>query len=73
MSKRSSPKWKLRCFYHSIICPDCGGRMHIHGSYRVVLRHLPLGVRLSTVSFEKKRYRCPCCGHTQMQETLCTR
>lgn len=50
------------------ICPDCGGRMHIHGSYRVVLRHLPFGARLSAVSFEKKRYRCPCCGHTQMQE-----
>lgn len=50
------------------VCPECGGRMHIHGSYRVVLRHLPFGAKLSAVSFEKKRYRCPCCGHTQMQE-----
>ena len=32
-----------------------------------MLRHLCVGSRLSAVSFEKRRYRCPCCGHTEME------
>ena len=32
-----------------------------------MLRHLCFGSRLSAVSFEKRRYRCPCCGHTEME------
>lgn len=32
-----------------------------------MLRHLCFGPRLSAVSFEKRRYRCPCCGHTEME------
>ncbi len=50
------------------LCLECGSRMHIHGSYRTLLRHLCFGSRLSAVSFEKHRYRCPRCGHTQMQQ-----
>ncbi len=50
------------------LCPECGSRMHIHGSYRTLLRHLCFGSRLSAVSFKKHRYRCPHCGHTQMQQ-----
>ena len=49
------------------VCPQCGSRMHIHGSHNSILRHLCLGPHLSAVSFEKRRYRCPGCGHTKMQ------
>ena len=48
-------------------CPACGQKMHIHGSRITMLRHLCFGPRLSAVSFEKRRYRCPCCGHTEME------
>ena len=48
-------------------CPACGQKMHIHGSRITMLRHLRFGSRLSAVSFEKRRYRCPCCGHTEME------
>ena len=48
-------------------CPECGQKMHIHGSRITMLRHLCVGSRLSAVSFEKRRYRCPCCGHTEME------
>lgn len=48
-------------------CPACGQKMHIHGSRITMLRHLRFGSRLSAVSFEKLRYRCPCCGHTEME------
>lgn len=48
-------------------CPECGQKMHIHGSRITMLRHLCFGSRLSAVSFEKRRYRCPCCGHTEME------
>ena len=48
-------------------CPACGQKMHIHGSRITMLRHLCFGPRLSAASFEKRRYRCPCCGHTEME------
>lgn len=48
-------------------CPACGQKMHIHGSRITMLRRLCFGSRLSAVSFEKRRYRCPCCGHTEME------
>lgn len=48
-------------------CPECGQKMHTHGSRITMLRHLCFGSRLSAVSFEKRRYRCPCCGHTEME------
>ena len=48
-------------------CPACGQKMHIHGSRITMLRHLCFGSRLSAVSFEKRRYCCPCCGHTEME------
>lgn len=49
-------------------CPGCGKRMHVHNSYDVSLSHLPYGGILSSVRFEKQRYRCPECGATAMQE-----
>ena len=48
-------------------CPACGQKMHIHGSRITALRHLRFGSRLSAVSLEKRRYRCPYCGHTEME------
>ena len=36
-------------------CPECGQKMHIHGSRITMLRHLCFGSRLSAVSFEKRR------------------
>ena len=50
------------------ICPNCGRRMHIHGSFPTCLRHLNFGGKLSCVCFEKVRYYCPVCRHSQMQE-----
>lgn len=32
-----------------------------------MLRHLCFGSRLRVVCFEKQRYHCPCCGHTEME------
>jgi transposase len=49
------------------LCSHCSGRMHIHNSYEVNLRHLCYGKRLSTIRFSKLRHYCPLCGHTQMQ------
>ena len=49
------------------VCPKCGRRMHIHGSYPTCLRHLNFGGKLSCVCFEKSRYYCPACRHSQMQ------
>lgn len=48
-------------------CPCCGGKMHIHDTQNVALRHLPFGRRLSVICFERYRYRCSSCNHTQMQ------
>ena len=39
-----------------IVCPKCGCKMHIHGSYPTCLRHLNFGGKLSCVSFNKSRY-----------------
>lgn len=49
------------------VCPCCGAKMHIHNSRKVELHHLPFGRRLSVVRFERHRYRCPTCKHTEMQ------
>lgn len=48
-------------------CPECDRKMHIHGSRDTLLRHLCFGARLSAVSFARHRYRCPHCGHTEME------
>ena len=55
---------------HDCICPVCGGKMHIHDSYDVVLNHLPYGTTLSAVRFPKHRYYCSKCKATQMEEVL---
>ena len=49
------------------VYPTCGQKMHIHGSRITALRHLRFGSRLSAVSLETRRYRCPYCGHTEME------
>lgn len=50
------------------VCPHCGGKHHIHGSTDASLHHLPFGPSLSLIRFEKKRYHCPRCKSTSMQE-----
>lgn len=59
---------EIECGNSDTLCPRCGCRMHIHGSYETTLRHLCFGPHLSAVSFEKHRYRCPCCERTEMQD-----
>lgn len=51
-------------------CPRCGCRMHKHGSREVTLRHLSFGSHLTAVRFERHRYRCPKCSHTEMEDVL---
>ena len=62
------------CLFHGELkrsvnpcCSACGQKMHIRGSRYTTLRHLCFGFRLSAVIFDKLRYRCPCCGHTEME------
>lgn len=52
---------------NTIFCPYCGNKMHVHGTYNTVLRHLPFGTTFSCVSFPKKRFKCPGCSHTEFQ------
>lgn len=52
---------------HTMLCPHCGNKMHIHGTYSTRLRHLPFGATLSCVSFSKKRFKCPYCSYTEFQ------
>ena len=49
------------------VCQKCGRKMHVHGNYPTCLRHLNFGGKLSCVCFEKSRYYCPACRHSQMQ------
>lgn len=50
------------------ICSKCNNTGHVHGSTQMHLSHLPLGNELSTISFERMRFKCPCCGSTWMQD-----
>ncbi len=52
------------------LCPCCGCLMHKHGSREVTLRHLCFGPHLTAVRFERHRYRCPKCSHTEMENIL---
>lgn len=51
----------------SPICYKCGTKMHVHGSVDVNLNHVPIGSTFSVIRFEKKRYKCPECGRTEME------
>ena len=48
-------------------CFKCGCKMHIHGTVDVNLAHLPIGPTFSAVRFEKKRFKCPVCGRTEVE------
>ena len=60
-------KGSLREEERDRICPYCGNAGHIHGSRETELRHLPFGGNLTSVSFGRNRYSCPCCKKTWMQ------
>ncbi len=51
-------------------CYKCGSKMHIHGTADVNLTHVPIGSTFSAVRFEKKRYKCPVCGRTEMDYVM---
>lgn len=57
----------LQRYEGDFVCPLCGSKMHVHGTYEVNLRHLRFGSKLSCLRFGKVRYCCPHCRHTQMQ------
>ena len=46
---------------------DCGGKMHIHDSYEIGLKHLPIGNIYSQVCINRKQLKCSKCGKTKMQ------
>lgn len=52
------------------LCPCCGSPMHKHGNREVTLRHLCIGHHLTAVRFERLRFRCPKCSHTEMEDVL---
>lgn len=52
------------------ICHECGSKMHVHGTVDVNLSHIPIAAVFTAVRFEKKRYRCPVCGRTEMEYVM---
>lgn len=50
------------------LCPLCSSKMHIHNTFEANLNHLCFGSTLSSLRFNKLRYFCPSCKHTQMQK-----
>ncbi len=54
----------------SPVCYKCGSKMHVHGVADVNLTHIPIGASFSAVRFEKKRYKCPVCGRTEMEYVI---
>ncbi|MBW8384059.1 MAG: ISL3 family transposase [Youngiibacter sp.] len=49
-------------------CPNCGGIMHIHDTFSCSLWHLSFGQNYSCLEFDKKRYLCPECSITRIQQ-----
>lgn len=56
-----------------VICPFCGGRVHVYDRTSTTLKDMPLwfGVPL-TLEVEHHRYRCTCCNKS-FSEELCMR
>ena len=46
-----------------VVCPFCGGRVHVHDRAVTTLKDMPIwfGVPLE-LEVERHRYRCTCCG-----------
>lgn len=51
-----------------LLCPCCGGKMHVHGSDNVLIKHVPIGGFNSIINVQISRYKCCKCGHTEMQK-----
>lgn len=49
-------------------CECCGCKMHAHGQYETVIRHLPFGDSYYSVKLIRDRYRCPKCKRTCSHE-----
>lgn len=56
-----------------VVCPFCGGRVHVYDSACTTLKDMPLwfGVPLE-LEVEHHRYRCTCCGGS-FGEDVCMR
>ena len=54
-----------------VICPFCGGRVHVYDRTSTTLKDMPLwfGVPL-TLEVEHHRYRCTCCNKSFSEELL---
>ena len=50
------------------ICPKCTSKVHINCNRNTTLRHLCFGHTLTCVSFGRKQFYCPICGHSYMQD-----
>lgn len=49
------------------LCPECEQKMHIYGSRITMICHLRFSSRLSAANFKKRRYRCLCCFHIEIE------
>ena len=50
-----------------LICSHCGGKIHIHQSYPINVKHIPIGGNYSSLIIEKHQLMCNECGATKMQ------
>ena len=62
------------CFYgemhteeSDLVCPECGRKLHIHGSSKLTLSHLPWGGVSSKVIISNNRFKCSKCHKTKTQ------
>ena len=49
-------------------CPNCGRRMHVHGSRESVYQDIELIGHLHYIIVRLERYICPECGYSRMQK-----
>ena len=48
-------------------CPNCDVKMRSKGIESIVLKHVPIGNSPSFVVVDRRRFQCPTCEHTQIQ------
>ena len=51
------------------VCPRCGGKVHIHDSFEIHLKDMPIHIDVPlTVFCTGNRYRCTVCGNSFTEE-----
>lgn len=53
-----------------LTCEDCGSKMHVHNTFTIILKHVPIGGMYSIVKIERKQLKCSKCSKLKMQEIL---